>query len=527
MTDPANPTQPSTLLQEIKNKDVCVIWHCRNLRTQDHPAIEFATQNHYSILPIFIFDPEFYEDGNLACDSRVEFMLESISDLKTQYESLDGGITLLHGNPVKILQELNEYAARIVTTIDPTGRYGLKRDNKVAESCDIDFIDDDGLQRNVEDTRKNWGEYVESWLNAPQHEFSEDDIDIISIETGITPDVIRQYYNIEPKKEIKRTGGTENALRLLDEFTENLSAYPGNISSPTDARSGTSQLSPYLRFGCISIRQVYQEIEDTNSNRRAKEMFKSRLYWNRHYNQKLADWEGWMDTAVNPVLEDFHEDTHDSEKVQAWKNGQTGYPMVDASMRCLNQSGWLNFRMRAMCASFLCDLLQQPWKIGADYFYYHLLDADPAINYTQFQLQAGVDGTNMMRIYNPRKQVRDNDPNGEFIKKWVPELESLPAKYLDQPEKTPIHIQENTGVSIGEDYPYPIIEYETARQDIIKKFEAIKDRAEKALQHPEVRRRASLTQRGETHESAEIDDLDSLNKPSTKTDGQSSLQEFN
>jgi len=256
-------------------------------------------------------------------------------------------------------------------------------------------------------------------------------------------------------------------------------------------------------------------------------MFKSRLYWNRHYNQKLADWEGWMDTAVNPVLEDFHEDTHDSEKVQAWKNGQTGYPMVDASMRCLNQSGWLNFRMRAMCASFLCDLLQQPWKIGADYFYYHLLDADPAINYTQFQLQAGVDGTNMMRIYNPRKQVRDNDPNGEFIKKWVPELESLPAKYLDQPEKTPIHIQENTGVSIGEDYPYPIIEYETARQDIIKKFEAIKDRAEKALQHPEVRRRASLTQRGETHESAEIDDLDSLNKPSTKTDGQSSLQEFN
>lgn len=86
MTDPANPTQPSTLLQEIKNKDVCIIWHCRNLRTQDHPAIEFATQNHYSILPIFIFDPEFYEDGNLACYSRVEFMLESISDLKTQYE---------------------------------------------------------------------------------------------------------------------------------------------------------------------------------------------------------------------------------------------------------------------------------------------------------------------------------------------------------------------------------------------------------------------------------------------------------
>jgi deoxyribodipyrimidine photo-lyase len=258
-------------------------------------------------------------------------------------------------------------------------------------------------------------------------------------------------------------------------------------------------------------------------------MFISRLYWNKHYNQKLADWHGWMDTAVNPVLEGFHSDTHDADRVAAWKHGQTGYPLVDASMRCLKETGWLNFRMRAMCASFLCDLLQQPWKIGADWFYYHLLDADPAINYTQFQLQAGVDGTNMMRIYNPRKQVRDNDADGEFIHQWVPELRDLPPKYLDQPEKTPVSVQNNCGVSIGDDYPYPIVEYEAARERILTKMQQVKEKAQRALQHPEVNRRASLSQRGGTTTTEDIDDIDSVTDPEstdTGATGQSSLQQF-
>jgi deoxyribodipyrimidine photo-lyase len=203
-----------------------------------------------------------------------------------------------------------------------------------------------------------------------------------------------------------------------------------------------------------------------------------------------------MDEAANPVMEGFHDDTHDPALVEAWKDGRTGYPMVDASMRCLQATGWLNFRMRAMCASFLCDLLQQPWKIGADWFYYHLIDADPAINYTQFQIQAGMDGTSMLRIYNPRKQVRDNDPNGEFISRWVPELQALPVEYLDQPEKTPLHVQDEYSVTIGETYPYPIVEYEAAREAIVSKFKAVRERAERALQNEAVARRISMSQRG-------------------------------
>jgi len=141
-------------------------------------------------------------------------------------------------------------------------------------------------------------------------------------------------------------------------------------------------------------------------------------------------------------------------------------------------------------------LLQQPWKIGADWFYYHLIDADPAINYTQFQIQAGVDGTNMLRIYNPRKQVRDNDPDGEFIRQWVPELQALPVEHLDQPEKTPVYVQRECGVTIGETYPYPVVEYEAAREAILSKFDAVRDEAKHALQNEAVARRVSMSQRG-------------------------------
>ena len=524
---PSSTEQLAAVSQQVDGAgDVCLVWQCRHLRTADHPAIEYATERYGTILPIFIIDPAFYGEDGLACDARIRFMCESLADLADQYESLGGGLTMLHGDPVGLLKQLDRDVAHIVTTADPTGRYGLRRDNAVAEACEITFVDADGLRRDVADSRENWSDHVESYLTAPRHEIDTEETDIECVDTAIDPAWVEDYYDITPTKQISRRGGTTHGRQLLDEFIEDLSAYPGNISAPADARTGTSQLSPYLRFGCLSVRQVYQAVVDAPGNTRATKMFKSRLYWNRHYNQKLADWSGWMEQAVNPVLEGFHEDTYDPDRVEAWKTGTTGYPMVDASMRCLRQTGWLNFRMRAMCASFLCDLLQQPWKIGADFFYYHLLDADPAINYTQFQLQAGVDGTNMLRIYNPRKQVRDNDPDGEFITTWVPELEPLPASHLDQPEKTPLHVQAEVGVQIGETYPYPIVEYEAAREAIIEKVEAVREPATKALQHPEVNRRASLSRRGGTTQPTEGVAIGELSDTEAEQRGQSSLSDF-
>ena len=527
MNAPSNAEQIAAVTQTVDGAgEVCLVWHCRNLRTADHPAIEYATARYATILPVFIIDPAFYGEDGLACDARIQFLLESLADLSDQYESLGGGLTMLHGDPAELLHELDTHVAQIVTTADPTGRYGLRRDNAVADECAITFVDADGLRRDVPDSRENWSDHVETHLTAPVHEVTAAETTIHSVDTGIDPPWVKHHYDISPSKQITRVGGTDHAVQVLDEFIDTLSEYPGNISAPADARTGTSQLSPYLRFGCLSVRQVYQAVTDAPGRAHATEMFRSRLYWNRHYNQKLADWSGWMEQAVNPVLEGFHQETHDPDRVKAWKTGMTGYPMVDASMRCLRRTGWLNFRMRAMCASFLCDLLQQPWKIGADFFYYHLLDADPAINYTQFQRQAGVDGTNMLRIYNPRKQVRDNDPDGEFITKWVPELDALPVEYLDQPEKTPLHVQDEVGVRIGETYPYPIVEYEAAREAIIEKIERVQAAAKKALKHPEVNRRASLSRRGNTTQPTDKGVLSAVEDSINEQGGQSSLDDF-
>ncbi|MDS0261095.1 DNA photolyase family protein [Haloarcula sp. S1CR25-12] len=492
-------------------EDSCVVWHCRQLRTRDQPALDYATTQYSTLLPVFVFDPSFYGPDGLACDARIQFLHESLADLDEQYRDRGAALTLCHGDPVRILTAFADAGWDIVTTADPTGRYGLRRDNATADACDVTFIDADGLVRGEADSRDGWGEQAEAWLTATQRSWCADDVTIEQVDTAVTTERIEAAYDVSPDKQRLPTGGTAAARKRVIDFLEQIEAYPENISAPADARTGTSQLSPYLRFGCLSVREVYQAVTDHDGTDRATEMFVSRLWWNRHYSQKLVDWAGWMDTAANPVMEGFHADTHDPDRVAAWKQGQTGYPMVDASMRCLKETGWLNFRMRAMCASFLCDLLQQPWKIGADWFYYHLIDADPAINYTQFQIQAGMDGTNMLRIYNPRKQVRDNDSEGEFIYRWVPELQPLPVEHLDQPEKTPLHVQDECGVHIGETYPYPAVEYEAAREAIHAKFDAVHDKAKRALQNDDVARRISMSQRGRVEDDPKQsqDDADS------------------
>jgi deoxyribodipyrimidine photo-lyase len=222
-------------------------------------------------------------------------------------------------------------------------------------------------------------------------------------------------------------------------------------------------------------------------------MFVSRLYWNRHYTQKLLDWPGWLDRAVNPVYEGFNRDRHDPDLVAARKEGETGFPMVDASMRCLRETGWLNFRMRALCASFYFHVLQQPWRIGADQFYEHLIDGDPAINSTQWQSQCGLVARPGLRLYDPRKQVPDQDPDGEFVTRWVPELDPLPAAHLDAPEKAPLSVQRESGVRIGEAYPYPVVDYEAAKREFRERYGAAYPAAADRLGDEEIARRASLS----------------------------------
>lgn len=174
----------------------------------------------------------------------------------------------------------------------------------------------------------------------------------------------------------------------------------------------------------------------------------------------------------------------DEKKIQAWKEGKTGYPLIDASMRCLVKTGWLNFRMRAMVASFFVYILRQPWQIGADFMHYHLIDADTAINYAQWQMQAGLIGVHPHRIYNPTKQIEDNDAEGLFIKKYVPELKDAPIEFL---------LKDPCQASLLFQYIPPIVNFEKKAKEIRGLLKDIDRQAKLVLKQPEVFRRASLS----------------------------------
>jgi deoxyribodipyrimidine photo-lyase len=498
--------------------DGVVVWHRRGLRVPDQPAVARAAAKFETVCPLFVFDPRFYGADGLACDARLRFLHECLTDLADQYADRGTRLVLAHADPLDVLRAFADAGWRLLATADPVARYGRRRDDRAAE-VGVEFVAEDGLRRGVADTRENWSDHAEAYLTGEPR--TPVDLGRHAVASPTTVAAVEAEYDVAPDKTRVPTGGREAALDRLRVFTDGIAAYPGSISAPAEAEHATSRLSPYLRFGCLSVREAYRHVDDHATDGRGREAFTTRLFWNRHYTQKLADWPGWTERAVNPVFRGFGRSSHDPDLVDAWKRGETGFPMVDAAMRCLRETGWLNFRTRAMCASVFGYILRQPWRVGADHFYHHLIDADPAINYAQWQQQTGMTGVNTMRIYNPRKQVREQDPDGEFVHEWVPELRHVPPAHLDRPERMPLALQDDLGVSVGDDpdddYPLPVVDYDARREAAADEFAALADRAREAAQDPEIRRRLSLSGRRSR------DDGDDTTAPG---DGQTALDEF-
>ena len=267
-------------------------------------------------------------------------------------------------------------------------------------------------------------------------------------------------------------GGRSAGQDVLTSFVDSrVSQYLKCLSAPGLSEQYASRLSPHLTWGTLSVREVVKTLSHYKNNadprvltgsRRSLSAFQSRLSWRCHFIQKLEDQPSIETKCMHDFFEGLRESEHNQDYYDAWKNGMTGYPFIDACMRNLNHNGWITFRMRAMLVSFASYNLWLDWRKTGYHLAQVFTDYEPGIHYSQLQMQSGVTGINTVRIYNPVKQSMDHDPSGAFIRRWVPELQEVGSDWIHEPWKMDAGQQQKAQVKIGDTYPAPLTEHASA-----------------------------------------------------------------
>ncbi|MFN9966829.1 MAG: FAD-binding domain-containing protein, partial [Lysobacteraceae bacterium] len=269
----------------------------------------------------------------------------------------------------------------------------------------------------------------------------------------------------------RQPGGRASALRLLASFVDGRGAtYSRGMSSPISAPKVCSRLSVHFATGTLSIREAVAasraaQWAGRGTPARALQSFESRLHWQGHFMQKLESEPAIEFRNTHRGFDGLREGDFDAAAFEAWRTGTTGWPFVDACLRMLGATGWINFRMRAMLVAVASYHLWLPWRATGLHLARQFTDYEPGIHWPQVQMQSGVTGINIPRIYNPVKQGLDQDPDGRFVRRWVPELAALPAPWVHLPWQLPPAQLAKHGVVLGRDYPEPIRDHEQAARE--------------------------------------------------------------
>jgi deoxyribodipyrimidine photo-lyase len=450
-----------------------IVWFKRDLRLQDNEAIFNAIETNKPTLLLYVFEDTLQSDGHYS-DRHWCFIKQSIQDINKQLLPFDTKILSVSGEVISIINTIQEfYRIDTVFSHQETGiKITYERDKSFKRFCKNNLIQwkeniNNGIFRGLEN-RKNWVKLWEDYMNSKTFVFKAQSQNFIRMEH------IQRLENsleIAPLETISsavfQKGGTSMAIKYLQSFfADRYLNYNRDISKPLLGRKSCSRLSPYIAWGNVSSRQVLQQAANfrfISLGKKQIDSFVSRLTWQAHFIQKFEMEEIMEFESLNKGYHTLKKEINDSF-IQAWKTGQTGLPIIDACMRCLNETGYLNFRMRAMVVSFFTHNLWQPWQEATKHLSQMFLDFEPGIHYPQLQMQAGETGINMLRIYNPLKNSLEHDPEGEFIKKWVPELRDLPTPFVHNPSKMTFLDQKFNNFDLGVHYPKPIVNMERTRK---------------------------------------------------------------